>query len=93
MTILSGFPNRFDIMEIIHQHPDLFSDVPTRTNVHHHDIDIDVGVAAPLTNLLSPKVLFVWSSLCQSAFENLKALLDEKLQPPANAVEFIFAGI
>lgn len=39
-------PNRFDIMEVIHQHPNLFSDVPTRTNVLHHDID--VGVAGPI---------------------------------------------
>lgn len=33
------------------------------------------SVAAPLTNLLSPKVPFVWSDVCQLAFENLKALL------------------
>ncbi len=32
-------------------------------------------VAAPLTNLLSPKILFVWTVLCQVAFDNLKALL------------------
>lgn len=38
-------PNCFDIMEVIHQHPEFFSDVPTRTNVLHHDID--VGVAGP----------------------------------------------
>ncbi len=32
-------------------------------------------VAAPLTNLLTPKVIFVWTELCQVAFDNLKALL------------------
>ncbi|XP_027128228.1 uncharacterized protein LOC109142602 [Larimichthys crocea] len=32
-------------------------------------------VAAPLTNLLSPKVPFVWTDVCQFAFESLKALL------------------
>jgi len=32
-------------------------------------------VATPLTNLLSPKVPFVWNELCQVAFVNLKALL------------------
>lgn len=31
--------------------------------------------AAPLTNLLSLKVLFVWTKLCPLSFENLKALL------------------
>jgi len=33
------------------------------------------NVAAPLTNLLSPKVIFVWTELCQVAFDNLKVLL------------------
>lgn len=33
------------------------------------------SVAAPLTDLLSPKVDFCWSSLCQSAFEQTKSLL------------------
>lgn len=28
-----------------------------------------------MTNLLSPKVPFVWTELCQDAFDNLKALL------------------
>lgn len=32
-------------------------------------------VAAPLTNMLSPKVSFVWSETCQVAFHSLKALL------------------
>lgn len=32
-------------------------------------------VATPLTNLLSPKVPFVWTELCQVVFDNLKALL------------------
>lgn len=38
--------NRTDIIELIHKHPVLFSDVPTRTNVLQHDID--VGDAAPI---------------------------------------------
>ncbi|KAI7800925.1 hypothetical protein IRJ41_015687 [Triplophysa rosa] len=33
------------------------------------------SVVAPLTDLLSPKKLFVWSKQCQSAFDNAKALL------------------
>lgn len=33
------------------------------------------AVAAPLTSLLSPKVPFVWTEMCQLAFDNLKALL------------------
>lgn len=33
------------------------------------------SVAAPLTDLLSPKVRFVWSDHCQRAFEGLKALM------------------
>lgn len=32
-------------------------------------------IAEPLTNLLSPKVPFVWSETCQVAFDSLKALL------------------
>lgn len=32
-------------------------------------------VVAPLTNLLKGKTKFVWSSSCQAAFENVKALL------------------
>ena len=32
-------------------------------------------VAAPLTDLLSPKVNFVWSPACQDAFEETKRLL------------------
>lgn len=32
-------------------------------------------VAEPLTNLLSPKVLFAWTESCQVDFDNLKALL------------------
>ncbi|KAL7867986.1 hypothetical protein SRHO_G00093700 [Serrasalmus rhombeus] len=33
------------------------------------------SVTAPLTNLLSPKVQFQWSSSCQEAFDNAKLLL------------------
>lgn len=33
------------------------------------------AVVAPLTNLVSPLIPFVWSSDCQSAFESAKALL------------------
>lgn len=33
------------------------------------------AVAVPLTNLLSPKVPFVWTESCQVAFDKLKALL------------------
>ena len=33
------------------------------------------AVASPLTDLLSPKVDFRWSALCQSAFEQTKSLL------------------
>lgn len=33
------------------------------------------AVVAPLTDLLSPKISFAWSELCQKAFENVKALL------------------
>lgn len=32
-------------------------------------------IATPLTNLLSPKVTFVWNETCQVAFDSLKALL------------------
>ena len=35
------------------------------------------AVAAPLTDLLSPKVRFVWSDICQHAFQQLKALLTD----------------
>ncbi len=37
------------------------------------------NVAATLTNLLSPKVIFVWTELCQVAFDNLKVLLSSYL--------------
>jgi len=33
------------------------------------------SVAAPLTDLLSPKLAFIWSDRCQSAFEQTKHLL------------------
>lgn len=33
------------------------------------------AVAAPLTDLLSPKVRFHWSDGCQHAFECIKALM------------------
>lgn len=33
------------------------------------------AVAAPLTDLLSPKVDFIWTSTCQSAFDQTKMLL------------------
>lgn len=33
------------------------------------------AVVAPLTNLLKGKVKYVWSSECQAAFENVKALI------------------
>ena len=33
------------------------------------------AVAAPLTDLLSPKVRYVWSPVCQHAFDSIKALL------------------
>lgn len=33
------------------------------------------AVAAPLTDLLSPKVAFCWTDACQSAFDDTKALL------------------
>lgn len=33
------------------------------------------SVVLPLTNLLSPKIVFHWSEVCQQAFENCKALL------------------
>lgn len=32
-------------------------------------------VVSPLTNLLSPKVQFEWSAMCQDAFDHVKALL------------------
>lgn len=32
-------------------------------------------VVAPLTDLLKAKVKFIWSPLCQQAFENVKAIL------------------
>ena len=34
-------------------------------------------VAAPLTNLLSPKVPFVWSERCQHAFQQIKTLITD----------------
>lgn len=33
------------------------------------------SVVSPLTDLLSPKVVFHWSEICQQAFENCKGLL------------------
>lgn len=33
------------------------------------------SVVQPLTNLLSPKVDFLWTSDCQAAFESVKSLL------------------
>lgn len=33
------------------------------------------AVAAPLTDLLSPKIRFYWSNMCQHAFDCIKALL------------------
>lgn len=33
------------------------------------------AASAPLTNLLSPKVPFVWTEMCRPAFDNLRALL------------------
>ena len=33
------------------------------------------SVVAPLTDLLSPKVMYQWTEQCQKAFENIKALL------------------
>ena len=33
------------------------------------------SVVAPLTDMLSPKVDYVWSGACQKAFENVKGLL------------------
>lgn len=32
-------------------------------------------MVAPLTNLWKVSCLFVWSSICQNSFENVKALL------------------
>lgn len=32
-------------------------------------------VVAPLTNLLKSKIKYLWSSECQKAFENVKALI------------------
>lgn len=59
-------------------------------------------VVAPLTNLLSSKVKFDWSSQCQCAFENVKSLmssapvlaaprLDEPFQLQVNA-SYLGAG-
>ncbi len=33
------------------------------------------SVVSPLTDLLSPKSDFVWTNICQQAFDNAKALL------------------
>lgn len=52
------------------------------------------SVVAPLTNLLSPKVVYQWSDQCQSTFENAKALLISApvLAAPDFATPFFFNG-
>ncbi|XP_048035833.1 uncharacterized protein LOC125261281 [Megalobrama amblycephala] len=47
------------------------------------------SVAAPLTTLLSPSEHFVWSTDCQTAFENIKVLLCSK--PVLSAPNFSLA--
>ncbi len=46
------------------------------------------SVATPLTSLLSPTEPFVWSSECQTAFDNIKVLLCSE---PVLAAQFFIA--